>query len=106
MTTSYMQNLKKSRNADTHCYLWNMEQEIRFWEWLGDRIKDAKQTQSSLASLIDVSPSAVSQWVNGVQRPRRRTLRKIATVLGFDVNEALAILAMLQRAVMASSRAD
>ncbi len=89
MTVSYVNNLKMSSISDTACYLSFMKTRITFGEWLGDHIKASPHTQTSLAELVDISPSAVSQWVNGKQRPQRRLLRKVARILELDVDEAL-----------------
>ena len=61
----------------------------------GNYIYDQRQkrglSQSELAALLGVSNKAVSKWENGRAKPTTNTLRKLAAVLGTDVDELLKI---------------
>ncbi len=58
--------------------------------YLGDRIKQAiklawpidKMTQKDLATLIEVTPSALSRWIAGTRQPPRDVLQRIAKITG------------------------
>jgi transcriptional regulator with XRE-family HTH domain len=65
-------------------YYRGMDAELTFGEWLEDKLRELRITQTAFANLVDVSQSTVSAWVNDVSPPRRRVLPRIAEVLGVD----------------------
>lgn len=51
--------------------------------------KEKGISQSQLATKMNVTQGAVSQWENGQVKPRAGTLIKLAAVLGCTVDELL-----------------
>lgn len=46
-------------------------------------------TQTALAEKLDISQSAVNEWINKGTTPRAKRLEEIAKILGITVNELL-----------------
>lgn len=74
---------------DALCYSPFMSGGLTFGEWLEDRLKERRWSQTAFADQIGVARSTVSSWVNNVQPPRRRIARDIAKALGVEVDEVL-----------------
>ena len=51
--------------------------------------KEKGISQSQLATKMNVTQGAVSQWENGQVKPRADTLIKLAAILGCTVDELL-----------------
>lgn len=63
------------------------DRELTFGEWLEELHLAAGMNQTQFAKAIGLAPSTISGWVNGNSRPRRRTIRRIATLLEVDESE-------------------
>lgn len=57
---------------------------------IGQHIKEARLkagiTQAELANKLGIAYQSIGQWERGLRTPKIETLRKIAEVLGMDVN--------------------
>lgn len=84
-----MNNQSESSIPDRLCYSPFMTDQLTFGEWLEDRLKEKRWSQSAFADQIGVARSTVSGWVNNVQPPRRRMARDIAKALGVEIDEVL-----------------
>ena len=50
------------------------------------KIKEKNLSQKDIARKLDVNPSIVSQWVNGIKNPRVSTLIELCKLLNMDAN--------------------
>jgi transcriptional regulator with XRE-family HTH domain len=73
--------------SDIRVYAGYVNSRLSFGEWLGDQLKDQDLTQVALAETLNVAPTTVNAWVNGVSKPRRRSFRAIATAIGVSLAE-------------------
>ena len=61
----------------------------KFLEWQNQQ--GEPMTQKEFARYLGVKPTTYSGWVNGNIPPSTTHLKKVASVLGFDVYEALGL---------------
>lgn len=73
--------------SDIVLYRARMGTILTFGEWLDDRLRERRLTQTEFAALLDTSQSTVNAWVNNASRPTRRNVRAIADALSVDREE-------------------
>lgn len=64
---------------------------LPFGTWLADQIAQRGWNQPEFARRADVKPATVYRWVVGERAPTPTSVKKVAEVLGRDLDEVLTI---------------